>query len=281
GNFRKILDIDRVPRLGQNLKKDGLLNKAAVRSAIEVMKEYSSIAAANNAENIVSVGTMALRNARDSAEFVSSVKEECGLDIEIISGEEEARLSFLTVKYGLQIANESLTVIDVGGGSTEFITGKNGKISYSCSVGTGAVSLKDDHYFSDPVTKAEFNKGRLDISEKIEPVQDLKGKDKFVGIGGTLTNIASIKFGLEEYDPDIVHGSILRRDELTEMINRFRQSTIEEIRRIKGLQPDRADVILAGSCIVDVIMEKTGYDSIIVSDWGLRHGIMYERFGGV
>ncbi|MCP4727379.1 MAG: hypothetical protein GY863_20245, partial [bacterium] len=121
--------------------------------------------------------------------------------------------------------------------------------------------------------------GMKDISEKVEPVRDIQGKDILIGIGGTLTNLASIKFDLEEYDPDIVHGSQLKRDEVTAMINRFMKSTILEIKQIKGLQPDRADVILAGACIVDVIMEKFGYDSITVCDWGLRHGIMHEKFG--
>ncbi|MCP4727883.1 MAG: hypothetical protein GY863_22785, partial [bacterium] len=192
GNFRKILDIDRVPRLGQGLKKGGLLNGTVVKNAIEVLKEYSSIAAGYDVGNIISVGTMALRNAGNSAEFVESVKEECGLDIEIISGEEEARLSFLSVKYGLRLVNDNFLVIDVGGGSTEFVTAQNFEIQHSCSVGAGAVRLKEDQFHSDPITQAEYHSGMKDISEKVEPVRDIQGKDILIGIGGTLTNLASI-----------------------------------------------------------------------------------------
>ncbi len=279
GTFKKLLDADRVPRLGKGLKEGGRLNKASFEAAVEVIREYAALITDYDVENVTAVGTMAMRKAGNSADLIKAIKDESEIDVEVISGKEEARLSFLSVYYGLDFSDEIFAAIDVGGGSTEFVTGRNRQIKERFSANTGAVQILEDHYRSDPVTKKEFENGILDINKRIQGSPLIQKENKLVGIGGTITNLASIKLALDDYDPDIVHNSILNRDELEGMIGVFMQSKIEEIKLIKGLQPDRADVILSGASIVDAIMEKTGHEFITVSDWGLRHALMFERYG--
>ena len=268
-----------ITRLGEGLKATGRLSQEAMERTAKVVCEFANFARELGAEAIVAVGTMALRTAENATDFVKMVKEMCDVDVEIIPGEEEARLSFLAVKSGLKTPAERVVVIDVGGGSTEFIFGKADEIEKKFSLNIGAIRFTEDYLKSDPPTEEEL-KAMLNAIE--QELGDLKidfKPDALLGIGGTITNLAAVKHKLEKYDPEIVDGTILTLDEIEEMMRMFSSMTVEERKKIPGLQPKRADVIVAGTGIVYTIMKKLGLPELMVSVRGVRHGLMFDRFG--
>ena len=279
GNFQPIIDRSEITRLGEGIYKTGLLNPDSMRRSLDVIKEFMEIAQLNNTEGNVAVGTMALRTARNSSEFISEVKNTTGLDIEVISGEEEARLSFIGARQGLEIKDNDILVFDTGGGSTEFILGTGDMIIDKLSINIGAIRITEDYLSKIPVSVSALHHAELYISGEIGDIEKLFTFGELIGIGGNVSNIASVKHNLKVYNSDVVHNSKITNGDLNSQIELFSSKSLEERKRIVGLQPKRADVILAGALIIKVIMEKLKRTSFIVSDKGLRHGLIFDRFG--
>jgi exopolyphosphatase/guanosine-5'-triphosphate,3'-diphosphate pyrophosphatase len=227
---------------------------------------------------IVAVGTMGLRTAHNAQEFVTRVNDACGVTVEIIPGEEEARLAYLAVKSGVGLKEGRLVIFDTGGGSTEFIVGKGDQIKKQFSLNVGAVHYTENMLCSDPVTQAEVDQTAAAIEKDFTDLTFVETVDALVGMGGTVTNLSAVKHQLASYDPDVIQGSVLELTEIERQITMYQAKTIAERKEIVGLQPKRADVILAGTLIVRAIMSKAGVASFTVSDRGLRHGLMYDRF---
>ena len=279
GNFHPIFDRSEITRLGEGIYKTGLLNPNSMKRSLDVIIEFMEIAKSNNTDSIAAVGTMALRTARNSSEFISVVKNRTGLDIEVISGEEEARLSFLGARQALEIKDKEILIFDTGGGSTEFILGKGEMIIDKLSINVGAIRITEDYLSKIPVSVSALHHAELYISGEIGDIGKLFTFCELIGIGGNVSNIASIKHNLKVYDSEVVHNSKITNVDLNSQIELFSSKSLEERKRIIGLQPKRADVILAGALIIKVIMEKFKRTSFIVSDKGLRHGLMYDKFG--
>ncbi len=148
GNFNSILDLSEITRLGEGLHKTGFLNPGSIITSVKVISEFIEIAKQNNVDGIAAVGTMAIRTARNSSEFISEVKNKTGLDIEVISGDEEARLSFIGAGQGLEIKEKEILIFDTGGGSTEFILGKGDMIIDKISINVGAIRITEDYLFT-------------------------------------------------------------------------------------------------------------------------------------
>ncbi len=268
-----------ITRLGEGLKATGRLSQEAMERTAKAVCEFARLARELGAEQIVAVGTMALRTAENSDEFVKMVKEMCDVDVEIIPGEEEARLSYLAVKSGLKMPAERVVVIDVGGGSTEFIFGKGDEIEKKFSLNIGAIRFTEDYLKNDPPTKEEVNNMLDAIKKELGDLQIDFQPDALLGIGGTITNLAAVKHKLVKYDPAIVDGTVLTLKEVEDLMNMFASMTVEERKKVPGLQPKRADVIVAGTGIVYTIMKKLGLPELTVSVRGVRHGLMIDRFG--
>ena len=279
GNFQPIIDRSEITRLGEGIYKTGLLNPDSMRRSLDVIKEFMEIAQLNNTEGNVAVGTMALRTARNSSEFISEVKNTTGLDIEVISGEEEARLSFIGARQGLEIKDNDILVFDTGGGSTEFILGTGDMIIDKLSINIGAIRITEDYLSETPVSVSALHHAELYISGEIGDIEKLFTFGELIGIGGNVSNIASVKHNLKVYNSDVVHNSKITNGDLNSQIELFSSKSLEERKRITGLEPKRADIILAGALIIKVILEKFKRTSFIVSDKGLRHGLMYDKFG--
>jgi exopolyphosphatase/guanosine-5'-triphosphate,3'-diphosphate pyrophosphatase len=279
GNLNSILDLSEITRLGEGLHKTGFLSPGSMIKSIKVISDFIEIAKQNIVDGIAAVGTMALRTARNSSEFISEVKNKTGLDIEVISGEEEARLSFIGVRQGLELKEKNFVIFDTGGGSTEFIRCENDMISDKFSINTGAIRITEDYLFESPVTDAALDFAEQNISNEIGDIEKLFSSGELIGIGGNASNIASIKHNLKVFSSDIVHNTVITSEDLLSQIKLFSSKSLEERKKIIGLQPKRADIILAGALIIKVIMEKFKRTSLIVSDKGLRHGLIYERFG--
>lgn len=278
GNFRTIVDRAEIARLGEEVDKTGVINTSAMARTLETLNTFVSLARDSGAEEIAAIGTSTLRQAKNATQFLKKVKDRFGLDIRVITGEEEARLSYIAVKKGLNLQTENLIVIDIGGGSTEFIYGKGDLVQNRFSLNIGAIQLTETYLTSDPITESEYR----EMMEYIRGVfQDLavpKTTPVLVGMGGTMTNLGAIKNGLEVYDATIIQGSKLELEEIESQINTFREKTIHERQQIKGIQPKRADVILAGAGILFSIMIRFGVKEVVISDQGIRHGLMYDKF---
>ena len=277
GSLETVLDKNDIARLGEGLRETGLISPEALeRNALSVAAFAEKAKELGAVPEIV--GTMALRTAKNAADFASRVKELTGLDVRIIPGEEEARLSYLAVLSGLPLAGGELVTFDTGGGSTEFVYGRGTEMVRKFSVPLGAVRITEEFFADDPVRPGSVDAAVKEIRSSLTGGGVLGSPEVIVGMGGTVTSLASVKFKMETYDPDVVQGSVLTLAELKDMAAMFASMTLEERKGVTGLQPKRADVILAGTCIVCVILELLGAPSFTVSDRGLRHGLAYELF---
>jgi exopolyphosphatase/guanosine-5'-triphosphate,3'-diphosphate pyrophosphatase len=170
-------------------------------------------------------------------------------------------------------------VFDTGGGSSQFTFGRDGRVHEQFSVPVGAVRYTERYGLAGAVGEDSVKQALAAIERDLAALDDRATPDALVGLGGALTNMAAVKHGLAMYDPDVVQGSILDRAEIDRQLELYRTRGGDERRAVVGLQPGRAEVILAGACIVATVLAKLGVDSLTVSDRGLRHGLLVDRFG--
>ncbi len=200
------------------------------------------------------------------------------MTVEVIPGEEESRLAYLAVQQGIGLPDSSLVVFDTGGGSSQFTFGRGAAVEERFSVDVGAVRYAERFGLDGEVSPEVLQGARDAIAADLSSLDGRPPPDALVGMGGAITNITAVKHGLATYDPDVVQGTVLDRAELDRQIELYRSRDAEARREIVGLQPKRAEVILAGACIVRTVMDKLGQDSLTVSDRGLRHGLLIDRF---
>jgi exopolyphosphatase/guanosine-5'-triphosphate,3'-diphosphate pyrophosphatase len=228
---------------------------------------------------VVAVGTAGLRIAPNRQAFLDAVRARTGVDVEVISGEEEGRLAYVAATSALPIADGSLVVFDSGGGSSQFTFGDGMYVDDRFSVDVGAVRFTERFGLAGAVDRDVIDTALSAIASDLSRLDGQTRPSAVIGMGGTVTNLAAVKHGLTEYDPDVVHGTPLTLDEIDREIELYRTRDAEQRRSIPGLQRARAEVILAGACIVRTILTRLGHDSLTVSDRGLRHGVFLERFG--
>jgi exopolyphosphatase/guanosine-5'-triphosphate,3'-diphosphate pyrophosphatase len=226
------------------------------------------------------VGTAGLRIARNREDVIAAIRARTGLTVEVIPGEGESRLAYLAVRAGLGVTEGSLAVFDTGGGSTEFTFGRGPQVEERFSLEVGAVPYTERYGLAGQVAPEVLDDAMAVISADLARIDGRPPPDTLVGMGGAVTNITAVQLGLATYDPDAVQGAVLDRAEIDRQIERYRSRDAEARRAIVGLQPKRADVILAGACIVRTVMDKLGQQTLTVSDRGLRHGLLVDRFGG-
>ncbi len=279
GSWRKIVDRAEVTRLGEGLQETGEIAPGAMERTVAAVAAMADEAKQHGAAAVVAVGTMGMRAARNSDVFMARVRERCGVEIEVIPGEEEGRLAYLAVKAGLGLPEGRLVIFDTGGGSTQFTFGRGAAVDEQFSLNIGAVRLTDQLGLGGPITPEQLGAALDSIAGELSCLDDVPSPDALVGMGGAITNMTAVMHGLAVYDPDVVQGSVLSRTEVDRQIELYRSRDVEARRQIVGLQPKRADVILAGACVVRTVMDKLGKDSLTVSDRGLRHGVLIDRFG--
>jgi len=280
GGWSTVVDRSEVTRLGEGLDETGRLNSDPMERTANAIADMADQARRLGALEIAAVGTAGLRLAPNSQELLAMVKERSGIAIEVISGEDEARLAYLAVTAGLRSAGGTRVVFDTGGGSSQFTFAHDEVVDERFSLPVGAVRFTEAFGLSGVVTDEGLS-GALDaIAADLTPLDGRPAPGALVAIGGAVTNLAAVKHSLATYDPDVVNGTVLDRGEIDRQIELYRTRTTEERRRIVGLQPGRAEVILAGACIVRTVLAKLGQTALTVSDRGLRHGLLAERFGG-
>jgi exopolyphosphatase/guanosine-5'-triphosphate,3'-diphosphate pyrophosphatase len=281
GSFLVVDDRAEITRLGEGVDRNGFLGEAAQSRSLAALKNYARQCRNLDADEVVIVGTSALRDAANRAAFIDRVKQECGWTLRVLSGEEEARYSFVAVCRGLDLQRQPVLAVDVGGGSTELMWGTQGALTSWVTMQLGSVRLTERYLIADPPCKEELRQLTSAIDTELQrqcggPRMN-SAPPATVGIAGTFTTLAALALGLKTYSHRDVHGSRLSRPELARLIDLFKSQSVAQRRQIPGLDPGRADVILAGSLLVERIMTFFGIDQVLVSDQGVRYGILYEK----
>jgi exopolyphosphatase/guanosine-5'-triphosphate,3'-diphosphate pyrophosphatase len=279
GAWTSLVDRAEITRLGEGLAESGTISLEAIARTASAIGGMVEEARQLHVQAIAAVGTAGLRSAANSAEVVKAIEETTGIGIEVISGEEESRLAYLAVRAGLPPFDGSMVVFDTGGGSSQFTFGHGAEVSERFSVDVGAVRYTERFDLGNAVSTDVLADALAAISTDLAALDDREPPERLVGMGGAVTNLTAVKLELSTYDPDRVQGSVLERDEIDRQVELYRSRGVEERRSIVGLQPKRADVILAGACIVRVVMDKLAQTALTVSDRALRHGLIVERFG--
>jgi exopolyphosphatase / guanosine-5'-triphosphate,3'-diphosphate pyrophosphatase len=278
--FDVIDDLAEITRLGQGVDRARQISQEGEQRSLQVLRHYLERCRRLNVEEIIAVGTSALRDAQNSAEVRARIKQQLGVEVRVISGDEEAAYAFLAVQKGLALADDELLVVDVGGGSTEFIRGNAVGISQAVSANIGTVRLTEQFLHSDPVRKEEYEKMIIVIERELTRLPHKWLKDgsalSLVGIAGTFTTLSAVEKKLLRYAHAEVHGSCLTLSEVRRQAALFQAKTIEERKAIPGLEPGRADVMLAGAILVERIMTAFHFEQVIVSDQGVRYGLLHE-----
>jgi exopolyphosphatase/guanosine-5'-triphosphate,3'-diphosphate pyrophosphatase len=277
GGWRTLADRAEITRLGEGLDRTGALSDAAIERTVTAIAGMAEEARRLGVDAIATVGTAGMRIASNSSDFIAAVQASSGVRVEILPGSEEARLAYVAATAALAPSAGTRVVFDTGGGSSQFTFGSAGKVGEQFSVNVGAVPFTERFGLAQAVSEGTLHMALGAIASELARIER-PGPNAVVGMGGAVTNLAAVMHGLVSYDPNVIQGSVLDRREIDRQIELYRTRGADERRVIAGLQPNRADVILAGALIVRTVLTLLGAESLTVSDRGLRHGLLAERF---
>ncbi len=268
-----------ITRLGRGVDASGRLDPAGIRDTVAVLAAYAAEARALGAEIVACVATSAARDAANGAEFFEAARAAAALAPEVISGDEEARLVYASAWRDFGGAG-ALAVLDVGGGSTEFTVGDGPSPRDRTSLQVGAVRLTERHVRGDPPSPAELGTLRRAAQDALGPLAAMAaslGPARLVGVAGTVTTLAAVEQALPAYEAERVHGSTLTLASADALVARLAALTVRARAALPGMEPKRADVILAGAIVVVEAMRAAGFDRLTVSDRGVRWGLLHDR----
>jgi exopolyphosphatase/guanosine-5'-triphosphate,3'-diphosphate pyrophosphatase len=280
-----VLDRSIITRLGQGLDRAGTLDPQAIERTLEALEAHARTAREAGAERIAAAGTAALREARDADRFLSEAKRCAGIEIEVISGETEAALALEAVAREREesasrngAVSGPLLVMDIGGGSTEFIAGEGRSIRWARSLPVGSVRLTERFLRHDPAPPEEIDALIRHVRGTFANLPDPPGTESatMVGIAGTYTTLVAMKLRLRAYDAAAIRRTPLAMADLDALIAALAPLTARERLALPGLEPGRADVILAGAAIAREGLARFGRSAIGVTDRGVRHGVLYR-----
>lgn len=263
-------------RLGEGLQATGELSIEAMTRTVEVINSYIATAQSFGAAKIQIVGTAACRRARNTAVFTELLREKTQLVIEVLSESDEAALTFAGALIGLPIIDSPTLVIDIGGGSTEYTVGTE-SIDIFASIPFGAVTSTDSHISSDLPRPEDLTNLIGAVSDELEDItrdHPIVGTPmRTVGVAGTIVTIAAVELGLHQFDDSALHGMALSRDAVEDVFRTVATEPLALRVQNPGLGPDRADIIVAGCCILVATMRRLHLSEITVSTRGLLDGV--------
>jgi exopolyphosphatase / guanosine-5'-triphosphate,3'-diphosphate pyrophosphatase len=282
---RRLEEVERqshVTRLGEGVDASGRLGDAAMERVHERLAAYAEKAAELGASRTVAVATSAVRDSDNGEEFANQVRERHGFEMRVITGDEEARLTFLGATSGRDPADGPTLVIDIGGGSTEFVVGTPGADpDFHVSTHLGSVRQTERHLQDDPPEHDQLNalsRAAAEIIEDGVPAGVREAVEAGIAVAGTATSLAAIDQELEPYDPEKVHGYELVLGECERILARLAAVPLEERRETPGLHPDRAPTILAGAVILIEAMRAFELEAVETSERDILHGVALEAF---
>ena len=281
GRLRELDSERRVVRLGEGLQPSGRLQPAPMARAIATLVEWMPRIEKGGAREVVAVATSAVRDAANRDEFLAEVKRKCGWDVTVLSGEEEARLSLLGIRVGLPPDTDRYIALDIGGGSTEFMKAAPDQPPVMVSINEGVIRLTEACLRSDPPKPDDVAAARARIRNNLNTVKDKLGAVagfRLVGTAGTITTLAAMDQQLEAYVPKRIQNYRLSWDAVRRILGDLTSRTNAQRRELKGLEPGREDLMVAGTLILLECMERFGFVECLVSDYGLREGILIDRW---
>lgn len=276
--FKEIDEVRESVRVGEGMATADALRPVAIERAVRTMHIYASFCRAMQIDEVLAVGTSAIRDARNRASLTERVKRETGIPVRVLSGEEEAYYGYLAAVNSTLLTDG--LVMDIGGGSMQLTRVENRQRCESVSFPLGAVRLTEGYLKSDPVEKGEVKALVNHLHDILEPLTWLRAKPGmvFVGEGGTLRLIARLAQKRTNYPFDRLHGYELRASDAEDVRKDLAERSIAERVNLPGMKPDRADISFACAVAITEVMQIAGYNRMTVCGQGLREGIFYERF---
>jgi exopolyphosphatase/guanosine-5'-triphosphate,3'-diphosphate pyrophosphatase len=263
-----------VARLGRGVDAQRNLSADSMERVARVLKEYIVLSKKHNAQHIVACGTSAVRDARNQKEFLLMVRERFGLDVKVLTGTEEAELTYAGVLSELFLdPSEPLGVLDIGGGSTEISLGEGPRIRSSVSLDIGCVRLTERFLHNTPPDPKLLEECVAAVQEHVVKIPGFDSAGRLVGVAGTVTTLAAIDLQLARYDPLRVGGHVLSLATIQRIFDRLKILNPEEIKAIPQVHSGRADILLAGIVVLMEVMKHLGKEEITASDRGLRYGL--------
>jgi len=272
-NLKKIRDEHSIARLGENVWKTNEINNIAIERAKAVLEKYKNICKEEQVTQIYANATSAIRDAKNGKEVAKILAETLGTEIKIISGDKEAELTFL----GTVESEKPSVVVDIGGGSTEIIFGKNSKIDFKKSIKIGAVKLTDKFFPKHPPKDTEIDDMRHFIRKTLSAIPKIDNDSILYSVAGTPTTLAAVDLRIKDYQSSIINQHKLKINRIEKITNIFLNLSVQEIIENYGIEPMRADIITAGSIILEECLSYFQRDFCIASIYGLRLGILKEH----
>ena len=277
-NFREITREMEVVRLGQGVDYKKAFHPEAIERTLEAVRKYAEIIASKGVERIRFCATSATRDASNRALFIDGVREILGVEVEVIPGTEEAALSFMGATKVLKHAESPYLVVDIGGGSTEFVIGTD-EVVAAKSVNIGCVRMSERHLKSSPPGARAVAKAVEDIDSAIaDAAKSVKIKEAktLIAVAGTATTVAAAALGLTEYDRHAIHLSRIPAQKVHEIAQRFSLMSRDEIAALGYMHPGRVDVIAAGSLVFSRVLIATGATEFVASESDILDGIAWR-----
>jgi exopolyphosphatase / guanosine-5'-triphosphate,3'-diphosphate pyrophosphatase len=271
----------RITRLGEGLVNSGQLSPPAIDRTLQALKAFQSVLAGHSIGEVIAVATSAVREAGNGRSFLDRLREETGLAAEVISGEEEALRTLKGVRYGLRPEDRNILVIDIGGGSTEWMVVTDDEIRGVKTVEIGVVKLADRYLTSDPLSDGDQRRLIRGIEETIGPVLKSIGSfsgHRLIGTAGTVTTLAALELGMTVYEASRIQNSTLGLDRIESWYRKLVGMTLDERRGLAGLERGREDLIIPGTALLMTAMRLLGAREVVVSDYGLKEGVLIDWF---
>lgn len=269
----------RILRLGEGVDQNKRLSQAAMDRVIQCLRDWKAVIETYRVDGCTAVATSAVRDAANRAEFLERVKREAGFDVEVITGDEEARRTLLGIRSGLPTGVTEMLALDIGGGSTEFILDRPGQDPVVRSIDIGVVRLCERLLHHDLPTSEEVGQAREWIARETKSaVMEMTGYEAatFVGTAGTVTALASMAQKLPAYEPSRIHNYRLTLATVQELEQILLSRNNSDRIGLPGLEKNREEVIAAGAIIIRTVMETLGMSVVLVSDLGLREGVLID-----
>ena len=279
---RKLIEVRserRILRLGEGVDQTKRLSVAAMNRVAQCLREWRELIDDAHVDATAAVATSAVSDAENRDEFLDRVKRETGFEVELITGEEEARRTMLGIRSGLPPGVTGVLALDIGGGSTEFILDRPGQLPIVKSIDIGVVRLCERLLHHDPLTEKEIRQAREWVAKETKTAVAGMGNYQtatFVGTAGTVTSLAAMAQKLPTYEPARIHNYILQLDTIQELEHTLLSRKKTDRAGLPGLEKGREEVIAAGAIIIRTVMETLGIKDCLVSDLGLREGVLID-----
>ena len=281
--FNLLVSKRNITRLGEGIDAQGKLTEHRMQTTLEVLSRFRQICLENGDPPLFAVATSAVREASNGQEFVRLAKKETGIDIKIITWEEEARLTLEGVYWKIPHENRRVITFDIGGGSTEFILSEGENIKDFCSTSLGVVRLTEKFITQHPVDEKEYHSLQNHLQDELQTVKNKLSAflpELLIGTAGTVTTLAALKENIYPYDPEKIHGSTFSRPEAESILDDLKGKSLSQRLLLKPMEPGREDLIIAGTAIVLETMRAFGCEILTVSEYSLREGLILRAMNG-